>query len=260
MSPLASEQTVGKFTGKRETGTKEEVSIQDALTEALLSDIIPFEEKKGNLPVFMSRQALAKLLGIYHLYQQFLPVTGSIFDFGTRWGHNLALFANLRGILEPYHYFRKIVGFDTFSGFPDVHEKDGAGQVIKPGSFNVSKGYAQFLDGIMHLHEQNAPISHVKKYEVVEGNVLETLSKYLKENPHTIIACAYFDFDIYEPTAEALKLILPRCTKGTVLGFDEINNKSYPGETMALMEEVGLGKYSLKKNPFYVCSNYLVIE
>ena len=37
-----------------------------------------------------------------------------------------------------------------------------------------------------------------------------------------------------------LELIKPRLTKGTVLGFDELNDPDSPGETLAVMETLGL--------------------
>lgn len=240
--------------------TPREVDIQERLTAALHDNPIPTAEQKWNLPLFINRQALSKMLGIHYLYELFLPVTGCIMEFGVRWGHNLALLANLRAILEPYNHSRRIVGFDTFEGFPSVHAKDGRDEVIRKGAFGVAERYEAFLDEILGLHEQNAPIANIRKYELVKGDATKTLPAYLEKNAHTIVAFAYFDFDIYEPTLEALKLILPRCTKGTVLGFDEVNHPVYPGETAALIEAVGLGRYALKRNPFYVTSNYLVID
>jgi hypothetical protein len=59
---------------------------------------------------------------------------------------------------------------------------------------------------------------------------------YLENNPETIIAFAYFDFDLYEPTKICLEAILPHSTKGAIIGFDEINSHIFPGETKALMK------------------------
>lgn len=64
---------------------------------------------------------------------------------------------------------------------------------------------------------------------MVKGDATVTIKKYLKDNPETIIAFAYFDFDIYEPTKVCLEAILPHLTKGAVIGFDEINFHDYPG-------------------------------
>ena len=60
---------------------------------------------------------------------------------------------------------------------------------------------------------------------------------------------AIFDMDIYKPTKDALKAIKPRLTKGSILIFDELNCKEFPGETEALNEVLGLNNIKLKHYP-----------
>ena len=100
----------------------------------------------------------------------------------------------------------------------------------------------------------------MKKYAIVKGNTVVEIHKYLKENPETIIALAYFDFDIYEPTKKCLEAIKPRLVKGSILGFDELNDPDSPGETLALMEVVGLNNINLKRLPFTSRSSYFEVE
>ena len=45
-----------------------------------------------------------------------------ILEFGTRFGHNLVVFENLRAIYEPFNKTREIVGFDTFEGYKNFTE------------------------------------------------------------------------------------------------------------------------------------------
>jgi hypothetical protein len=177
-----------------------------------------------------------------------------------RWGRNLALFESLRGIFEPFNHNRKLVGFDTFAGFPSVHQKDGADKIIAKGSYAVTEGYDQYLSQILDYHETESPIAHIKKYELRKGDAVIEINKYLKEHPETIVALAYFDFDIYEPTKKCLEAIRPHLTKGSVIGFDELNHAAYPGETLALKEVLGLDKYQIHHSPFSPTQSYLVIE
>ena len=79
------------------------------------------------------------------------------------------------------------------------------------------------------------------------GDASIELNNYLKREPHTIIAFAYFDFDIYKPTKDVLKAIMPRLCKGSILAFDELNDADAPGETIALMEEIGLNNIKLER-------------
>ena len=55
-----------------------------------------------------------------------------------------------------------------------------------------------------------------------------------------------FDMDIYQPTKDALESILPRLTKGSILVFDELNCRQFPGETQALQDVLSLNKLKLQ--------------
>jgi len=87
---------------------------------------------------------------------------GNIFEFGVRYGQNLSLFTSLRGIYEPYNYNRRIVGFDTWEGFPAVHSNDK--EKWKKGDFGVPEGYEKFLTNVLLQHEKMAPIDHIQKF------------------------------------------------------------------------------------------------
>jgi hypothetical protein len=151
-----------------------------------------------------------------------------------------------------------VIGFDTFSGFPTVSPKDGS--AVNKGDYSVPANWKDQLNSILDFHEQNAPIAHKRKYELVEGDATLTLPGYLKTHPETIVALAYFDFDLYEPTKACLEAILPHLTKGSVLAFDELNCREFPGETLALKEVIGLAKYAIRRDPPNPLVSYLVIE
>mgnify|MGYP000737058900 CR=1 FL=1 len=87
-----------------------------------------------------------------------------------------------------------------------------------------------------------------------------SIKKYLKDNPQTVIALAYFDVDLYKPTKDCLLAIEPYLTKGSVIGFDEPNSDSFPGETIAIREVFGSTKYKLYTSKFSAGSGYLIIE
>ena len=60
---------------------------------------------------------------------------------------------------------------------------------------------------------------------VNKGDTPKILRELLKKNQELIVSLAYFDFDLYEPTLKCLELLKPRMVKGTVLAFDELNDK-----------------------------------
>ena len=194
------------------------------------------------------------------IFRQILEVQGVVMEFGTRWGPNSALFSALRGIYEPFNRHRKIIAFDTFTGFPSVAEEDGNSELMVPGQLFTADNYEEYLNQLLAIHESLNPLSHIKKFEVCKGDAIVELEAYLKRNPETIISLAYFDFDIYEPTKKCLQLILPRLVKGSVIGFDELNDPDSPGETLALMEVIGLNNIRLKRFRYASRVSYYIVE
>jgi len=231
-----------------------------ALVDLFKAAPIPDDELLRNIGLFVNPPDLKKFLFINELYQKILDVHGVIIEFGVRWGQNLSLFQSLRAIYEPYNYSRKIIGFDTFEGFPITHKKDGHSDFISVGSYSVTKGYEKYLDKVLSLLEQESPLSHIKKFELIKGDAVYEIEKYLKNNPETIISLVYFDFDIYEPTKECLKAIKGYLTKGSVIAFDELNHPMFPGETVALKEVFGLDKFSIKRSPYSNLQSYIIYE
>ena len=132
--------------------------------------------------------------------------------------------------------------------------------MIGVGNLATPDDYFSYLSKILEQIEQNQPLSHIKKYELIKGDACETVGKYFDKNPETIIALAYFDFDLYMPTKKVLELIKSRLFRGSVIGFDELNDPSCPGETLAVMETLGLRNLKLEKVPWYTKSCYCVIE
>jgi hypothetical protein len=124
----------------------------------------------------------------------------------------------------------------------------------------TTKGYEEYLSQILQYHESNSPISHIKKYELVKGDASKTIKKYMTDNPETIIAFAYFDFDLYEPTKICLETILPHLTKGAVIGFDELNTHLFPGETKAFDEVLEINRYKIYRDRNNPVPSYIVYE
>lgn len=221
---------------------------------------IPEDQIFSNLGLFLNSKDLSRILFLDHIYRQIIDVHGVIFDFGTRWGHNMAVFSALHGIYEPFNRHKKIIGFDTFKGFPKIDAKDGRSDLMSVGNISVTKDYPKYLEQIMQYHENSNPLAHIKKYEVVIGDATFEIKKYLKKYPETIVALAYFDFDIYRPTKECLELIRPHLVKGSLMAFDELNDHDSPGETMALSEVFGLNNIGLKRYPYTSRASYFILE
>jgi hypothetical protein len=241
---LATQKLKGEFTQQ----SNNEIDANARLYE-LAMGLMPGFGNQWNLHgvVTLKRQTLSRIFYYQHLYQQLVGVPGVVCEFGVQWGATLATLINLRGMYEPFNHSRKIVGFDTFEGFPSVDPLDGT--KAKVGDYAVSSEYEKTLEQLLSLHESFCPMPHIKKFELVKGDASKSIEPWLEANPHAIIGMAIFDMDIYQPNKVVLEKILPRLTKGSILVFDELNCEHFPGETRAVQEVLGLGNLRLRHFP-----------
>ncbi len=244
----------------RAYASREEVANREQLLGLMRGAPIPEEQLLSNLGLFLESKNLARILFMDFLFRQITEVQGVVMEFGTRWGQNVALFAALRGIYEPFNRHRKIVAFDTFTGFPSIAPEDGRSAMMTPGQLAVPEGYAAYLGRVLTAHERANPLAHLTKHEICVGDAGVELDRYLRRCPETIVALAYFDFDLYEPTKKCLETIRPRLTRGSVVAFDELNDPDSPGETLALLETFGLDRVRLRRSPIASRVSYLVVE
>lgn len=238
----------------------DEKQLQRAFVEHLKSTPIPDDELLPNLGVYLSSKNLSRLLFFADIYRRIVPLHGVIVECGVRWGQNLSLFSALRGLFEPFNRHRKIIGFDTFTGFSGMSDKDGELCKCSDGSFSVSEGYEQHLDRILTIQEQLNPMNHIKRFEIVKGDAMKTIPAYFERHPETLVSLAVLDFDIYAPTKAALEALRPRLSKGSILVFDELCDDIFPGETIALMETFGIGKLRIQRNPMTARVSFVEIE
>ncbi len=237
-----------------------ETKIRQKVVELFKNCPIPDDQLMSNLGLFLNSKNLSRILFIDHIFKQIVDIPGVVFEFGTRWGQNIALFSALRGIYDPFNRHRKIVGFDTFIGFPEISSKDGTSEMMLKGNLTLTKGYFEYLTEIMEYHEQENPLSHIKKYDLIKGDANVEIVKYFKNHPETIIALAFFDFDTYKPTKKCLQAIKSHLVKGSILAFDELNDPDSPGETLALDEIFGLNNIRLRRYKFASRTSYFLVE
>jgi hypothetical protein len=203
---------------------------------------------------------LKRFLFFDSLYRQFLNTPGIICEFGCRWGQTIGILQSLRAIYEPFNQFRMIIGFDTFQGLRGVSVKDGAAEFASEGAYGVTEGYAEYLEHMLALKESQSALPHVRKFRVITGDASKSFAQYLQAHPETIVSFAYFDMDIYEPTLNCLKLLRKHLTKGSIVGFDELNFPDLPGETLALQEAIGANNVRLQRNPWCGPECFFIFE
>lgn len=214
--------------------------------------------KLENFTKYVPRESITRFLARNEIFKMQLHIHGSVLDFGVRRGASLMTWAQLSSIYEPVNYTREIIGFDTFDGFPSVNEKDNLNdksnkEIIYTGSFNCEDGMKTDLEESISIWNETRYLNHMEKAKLIEGDILETLPKFLEENPHLVVSLLHIDVDLYEPTKLILELVLPRMPKGSVILFDELHLRAFPGETVAVHEIVGI--HNLKINRFNFSPN-----
>ena len=203
--------------------------------------------KLNNFTKFIRRQQVAKFLARYEVFQRQIGIKGSIIECGVDEGFGVMAFAHFSTILEPYHYFRKIIAFDTFEGFPSISKKDKKNKTSRKGSFKRNYNTFQDLKKSIKAFDKNRFLNNKDKIELIKGDACKTIPKYISKNKHLLVSLLWLDFDIYEPTKVALDNFLPRMPKGAILVFDELNNKQWPGETIAFLENKNIKYKKMEK-------------
>lgn len=217
------------------------------------------EARLDNFPKYIKRQKLTRLLSLYEIFKKILPVKGSIVECGVYQGFGLMSWANMSAVLEPNNLTRRIYGFDTFEGFPEVSSKD------KNKDMNTERGQLSAssydeLNELIKVYDSNRFLGHVSKVQLIKGDVTKTIPKFISDNKHLVVSLLFLDMDLYEPTKVALENFYPRMPKGSVIAFDELDNPIWPGETAALLETVGINNLKIERFDFDPYIGYAIID
>jgi hypothetical protein len=217
------------------------------------------EIKLENFLKYVRRQHLKRFLALYEVFKLILPVKGSIIECGVYRGAGLMAWAKLSTMLEPENLTRRIYGFDTFEGFPAIHEKDTAGVATPERGGLYADSYDE-LQALITEYDKDRFLGHLPKVHLVRGDAAETIPEFVAGNPHLIVSLLFLDFDLYEPTKTAIEHFLPRMPKGAVIAFDELDNPIWPGETQALLASRGIQQLELRRLDWDPYISYAILR
>ena len=204
------------------------------------------EIKLENFPKYVRRQHLKRFLAMYEIFKLVLPVKGSVIECGVYRGFSLMAWAKLSTILEPENLTRRIYGFDTFEGFPEIHEKD-VSRIAKPERSGLYANSCDELQALIAEYDKDRFLGHLQKVYLIKGDAAQTIPQFIADNPHLVISLLFLDFDLYEPTKVAIEHFLSRMPKGAIIAFDELDNPIWPGETQALLDSIGINRLELRR-------------
>ena len=233
--------------------TMQEIEFNEKLCEAFDASSLPLSVRMQNFSRSTRRQDISRFIVKYEMFKEILSVNGSVIECGVQSGGGFMAWYHFSTIFEPYNHTRKIIGFDTFEGFPHLDEKDverGVSEHLKKGGLCTPSDMKEEIDNYISLHDLNRPLGHIPKAELIKGDACKTIPAYVEENPHLLISLLYLDFDLYKPTKVALEFLFKRVVKGGIVAFDELNCQEFPGETTALLESLSLENVELRRSPF----------
>jgi hypothetical protein len=217
-------------------------------------------DRLRNFTKYIPRQNLSHFIARNELFRRIIDVHGVIIECGVYLGNGVLTWAQLSAIYEPYNHVRRVVGFDTFQGFPGLSDKDGDTGLKYAVAGGLATHAKADIEAATKLYDLNRPLGHIPRVELVEGDACATIPKYLADNQHLVVALLYLDFDLYEPTKVALEVFVPRMPRGSIIAFDELCQKQWPGETAAVHEILGISRLRIQRFPFTPQLSFAVLD
>lgn len=243
-----------------DTQTSNDTNFRADLAKHFESATGTISGKLEAFPRFVSRQAMSLFLARAAIFNHVVPVHGAIVECGVFTGNGLFTWSQLSSIHEPMNHNRRIIGFDTFEGFPEIADEDEGSGIVHRTAGGYRFDGEEELRSCAELHDRNRPIGHIPKIELVRGDATLSIPQYVLDNPHLVVAMLHLDFDLYEPTKIALEILRPRMPRGSVLIFDELNQAQWPGETQAVSEIIGFSNLTIRRFPFTPSLSYAVMD
>jgi len=189
-----------------------------------------FKDVLRYFPAYVRRRELPRFLAHYELFKQIVDLPGSVVEVGVYRGAGLFTWSKLMETFCPGDRYRMVYGFDQFSGLTQYTDKDG------PSGGETYSSSAEAMRELVDIHNEDSLIPGVARCRLIEGDILETLPQFVKDNPGLRIALLNLDVDLYAPTKAALETLYPLVLRGGIVVFDEYGWEQWPGESSAVDE------------------------
>ncbi len=219
--------------------------VEQAIEEHCTIHNLSSVEAVHQFPILARRQVLKRFLAHVELFKMTLDVPGDIAELGVFRGLGLMTWANL---LEAYcvgNRTKVVYGFDNWRGFTGFDRQDGeeitSSQKLV-GGFSSTRSE---LESAIAIFDSDRFIPQKARIKLVDGDIEETVPRFVQENPGVRFSLVHFDCDLYRPTRAALETLWPRISRGAVVLFDEYGIAEWPGETCAV-DEFLAGRHNVK--------------
>ena len=195
---------------------------------------------------------MGRAIAHYELYKKVIDVPGDIVECGIFKGVSFMRFMMFMHLFETQSA-RKIIGFDVFDLFPDTNYEEDKSELklfveeTGGGKSITKEDLEKYIDGKGH-----------KNYELVKGDILATVPKYVQDHPELKISLLNIDTDIYEPAKTIVEHLAPRVVQGGIIIFDDYG--VFPGETKIADDYCKKTGSRMRKFPFSKVPSYLIVE
>ena len=192
---------------------------------------------------------LGKLIYQYEIYKLIKDLPGDVLEFGVFKGNSLIRFLTFRSIIEN-NFSRKVYGFDTFKEFPTQKRKNDK-KLKKEFTADAGKPIRKnILKSILDKKK-------FENFELVEGDVLKSLNKFLKNNPNLKISLLHLDMDVFNATNFVINKLKDRIVKNGIILIDDYG--TVEGATKVIDNFLQKNKkLELKKMSFYKVPSFII--
>ena len=192
---------------------------------------------------------IIQLTNLYEIYKRILKVRGDIVECGVFKGASFIKLLTFGKFLD-LKIRRRVFGFDVFGKFPKPKLK---GDKLFLRSWEKSAG-----NGINHF-ELNKYLREksFRNFQLIKGDVTETIPKFIKRNKKLKIALLHLDMDVYEGTKCAFDYLADKVVKNGIILVDDF--KIVQGATKATKEYLKKNKkFKIQKVMFYKKPSFIV--
>jgi hypothetical protein len=235
------------------------MSIFNRYQEVLKKDWDFLDEVMPYINLYGSRMHFTKMLEQYEIYKLAMHRPGHIVELGVYRGES---FFNWARFVEAHNMGERetrIIGFDSFTGFTNVSEKDISAanrseaslaheHGIKVGGFDPGERALERIKELIEIFENDHFVPQKRRLELVVGDVTKTIPQYVEEHPGLRISLLHLDVDLYEPTLIGLKYLFPLVVSGGVIVLDEYGQEKFAGESAAFDDYFGKKRPKVTKS------------
>ena len=207
----------------------------------------PFDYE-NNFYLSCDNSRIGKIIAHYELFQLSSKSQGHIIECGVFKCIPLIRFATFLKLLKKSN--KKIIAFDAFGKHPTTKissDYTRRKKLLSHGKEAISEKQLRKI-----LKQKGLE----KNIELIEGDITQTVPRYLKSHPKLKISLLNLDVDFYEPSITILKNFYPKLSKHGILMLDDYG--IWDGETMAVNEYFRNKKIKIRKFPFSQTPSYII--